>query len=111
LKLIGSFILKSVIKNIQYLFLLWLFVHPTAIQVLHHHNDEVVFHNYADNTLHMPHSKCAVCDFHFPVFSNQLYSIHIQKCANAFEQLVICCIEPSITSTPHVAFLRGPPVV
>ena len=105
----GPCILKSITKNIQYLFLLWLFVHPTAVQFLHHHNDEGVFHRYADNTLHSPHSKCAVCDFHFPVFSDQLHSIHNQKCAISFEQLIMGCFEPSITSIPHVAFLRGPP--
>jgi len=102
--------LKYLSKNIQYFVLLWLFVHPTAIQFLHHHNDAGVYQTNGDNTLELQHSKCALCDFHFPIFSNKLHSIHIQKCTFTFEQFVIHYAETPSSSVLYVASLRGPPL-
>jgi hypothetical protein len=103
--------LKISIKNIPCIVLLWLFIHPTGIQLLHHHDEEGLFHDSNHFAFHAKHSKCAVCNFHFSTFPNQDHAILVIHRTAIFEALISRYIAPPIIPVLSIPLLRGPPEV
>jgi hypothetical protein len=102
--------LKVCFKNIFPVLLLWLFLYPTSVQLHHHHDEAVDFHACDGTSMHELHEACAVCEFHFTLFSDQPPITVSAPILLTFEKLVINYSAPFITSCLQVASVRGPPV-
>jgi len=103
--------LKVCLKNILPLLLLWLFLYPTSVQLHHHHDEEEDFHANQGTSIQEIHDACAVCTFHFPLFSDQPQTRLNAPILLTFEKLVINYSAPFITTCLQVASVRGPPVL
>ncbi len=101
--------MKVCIKNIFSLFLLWLFLFPTTVQLNHHHDEEVDNHVVEGISFHTKHEGCQVCDFHFSLFSGRWQEGVYAPILITFEKLAIKYIEPGFCASTEVLSLRGPP--
>jgi hypothetical protein len=101
--------LKVRFKNSLPLLLLWLFLSPTGIQLHHHHDEQADFRPDESDSIHARHEACAVCKFHFPLFSAQSQTVFNAPIAIIFEKLVINYSTPFFSIFLKVASVRGPP--
>jgi len=97
-------------KNIILFFLLWIFLAPSVVKVLHKH--EPVFQCTAKNEkhFHVHQEQCPICAFHFSHFTQQHknYKIFIKE---VFSELVCSCKSVFIKKPYYLSLLlRGPPV-
>lgn len=101
----------SLVKNyIISFFLLWIFLAPSVVKVLHKH--EHVFQCTAKNEkhFHVHQEQCPICAFQFSLFTQQHknYKIFIKE---VFYELV-CSYKSVFIKIPYYLSLqlRGPPV-
>ena len=95
-------------KNITSLMLLAVFLLPSIIKIAHHHEH---FECYAknENQYHDYHSKCAVCNFEFSVFSLEFENIVLQKILPVTGYINNYCSVKYSTFTKYSFLLRAPP--
>ncbi len=97
-------------KNITSLMLLAVFMLPSIIKFTHHHEhlecnakNEKQFQEY--------HSKCAICNFEFSVFSLEFENIVLQKILPVSEYLNNYCSEKYSIFSKYSFLLRAPPFI
>lgn len=88
--------------------LLTVFLLPSLIKIAHHHEHSEC---YAKNEIqyHEYHSKCAVCNFEFSVFSLEFENIVLENILPATNYLNNYCSVKYSTFTKYSFLLRAPP--
>lgn len=92
------------------LFFIVIFLFPSVVKLEHHH-DEFTCHAKHEKHLHQHHDHCAVCDFHFSLFTEHTQDVvseAVVRPADAYKNSYKIRFYGSF---PAYAFLlRAPPV-
>lgn len=95
-------------KNIISLLLLTVFLLPSLIKLSHHH-DHIECYPKNENQYHEYHTKCAVCNFEFSVFSLEFENIVLQNILPVTGYLNNYCPVIYSTFNKYSFLLRAPP--
>jgi hypothetical protein len=97
-------------KNITSLMLLAVFLLPSIIKFSHHH-EHLDCNAENENQYQDYHSKCAVCNFEFSVFSLDYQIIVLQKSLPTVEYLNNYCSLKDSPFSKYSFLLRAPPFI